>query len=84
MIIGLLRTLLIFFVVYYLFKFTAKYLLPMFVSHRINKMKQEQEEARNKWVKEKKDQEGKVTITYTSKDDKGNTTEGEYVDFEEV
>ncbi len=84
MIIGLIRTLLIFFVVYYLFKFTAKYLLPMFVSHRINKMKREEEQARNNWVKQKKAEEGKVTINYTSKGDKGGTTAGEYVDFEEI
>ncbi len=82
--VGLVRTLLVFFVVYYLFKFTAKYLLPFFVSNRINKIKREQDQAQSNWVKQKKAEEGKVTIKYTSKGENKTATDGEYVDFEEL
>jgi hypothetical protein len=82
--VGLVRTLLVFFVVYYLFKFTAKYLLPFFVSNRINKIKREQDQAQSNWVKQKKAEEGKVTIKYTSKGGNKTATDGEYVDYEEV
>ncbi len=84
MVVGLIRTLLVFFVVYYVFKFATKYLLPLFVSNRINKIKRDQEQAQSNWVKQKKAEEGKVTINQPSKGGKKSSNEGDYVDFEEV
>lgn len=84
MIVGLLRTLLVLFLVYYAFKFATKYLLPYFVSSRINKIKREQEYARQNYVKQQQAQEGKVTINKESDRKGSHPDEGEYVDFEEV
>ncbi len=84
MIIGLLRTVLLLVVIYYLFRFIGKLVLPILLSKYVSKMtnpnfKQQQ------YSETVKNDEGKVTIQKTATHNKMTSSDmGEYVDYEEV
>ncbi len=84
MIIGFIRTLLILFLIYYLFRFIGRLVMPYLVSKFVNKMtnpnfNQQQYSARQNG------EDGKVTIKKTVEHQKMASSDvGEYVDFEEV
>ncbi|HKJ06460.1 MAG TPA: DUF4834 family protein [Flavobacteriaceae bacterium] len=81
---GLLKTLAIFIIVYYIFKFLSKLILPLFlkkvVSNMEEKMKNQQQQ------NQRTDGEVGETIIDKKPQDKSisNKNVGEYVDYEEV
>jgi len=78
---GFLRTIGILVIVYYGFKFVVRLLFPVVVKKAMNDMQTRQ--TANQRGEQK--QEGKVTVESKHRDQNRNkTTEGEYVDFEEV
>ena len=84
--IGVLRTIAIFIIIYYAFKFFSRYIAPIFLKKVISnvekKYKEQQEQQQNATS------DGKVGETVIAKkpsnQKEGNKTVGEYVDFEEV
>lgn len=84
--VGLLKTIAIFIIIYYAFKFFSRYIAPIFLKKVINnvekKYKAQQEQQQNTAT------DGKVGETVIAKkpsnQKEGNKTVGEYVDFEEV
>jgi len=79
--VGLLRTLLIFLLIYYIFKVLAKYLFPIVLKNYVKKVQREQQRHQQgpnvnvgETVVDKKPQDHK----------KSNDNVGEYVDFEEI
>jgi predicted membrane protein len=82
---GFLRVLLVLVIVYYLFKFLIRIFLPLFLTHRIKKMAEEKERAQKDFVERQKRDAGKVTVNYIPpKEGNKETSDGEYIDFEEV
>lgn len=79
--IGLLRTLVILAIIYFVFRFFTRFILPIILRNYINnKVSQAQ-----RYQNETRRHEGDVTINYSSdKDKKYREKEGEYVDFEEI
>ena len=83
---GLLKTLAIFIIVYYIFKFLSKFILPLFlkkvVSNMEEKIKNQQQQQQNP------NRGGKVGETIIDKKphsgNVSNKNVGEYVDYEEV
>lgn len=80
--IGLLRTLVILAIIYLIFRFITRVILPLVLGHYINnKVSQAQRYQQNETTR----REGDVTINYSSdKNKKHKEKEGEYVDFEEI
>lgn len=75
-----LRTLGIIVIVYYALKFIGRLLFPIVVKKAVNNMQSRQSE----YTRQQK-HEGEVTVETKHRDQKRNpTTEGEYVDFEEI
>ncbi|NJK93523.1 MAG: DUF4834 family protein [Bacteroidales bacterium] len=80
---GLIRTLIILAVIYFVFRYVMRVLIPMMLGNYINnKVNQTQDNFKKQ---HKSGREGDVTINYTSANSKKNKdTKGEYVDFEEI
>jgi hypothetical protein len=81
------RILLIFIIIYYLFRLIGRYLFPYLLKNQVEKMQKKQEQSRKDFENKQRSQEGKVTIDYNTKKDKkrGNDNPpGEYVDYEEI
>lgn len=86
MIVGLIRTLFLLAVFYYLFRFVFRFVIPLLLGNYMrNKMNGSQStENRNDYTKQRKT-EGKVTIDYMPPAKKHiGKDEGDYVDYEEV
>jgi hypothetical protein len=82
---GLLRTIAIIIIVYYVFKFISRYILPLFVKKMVeNVQKKYTEQQQNKY----EDANGKVGETVIAKkpneSKESNKDVGDYVDYEEV
>ena len=81
---GFLRTIAIILIVYYVFKFISRYILPIFLTKMVqNVQKKYNEQQQNQYDA----QNGKVVETIISKkpnEPKGNSNVGDYVDYEEV
>lgn len=77
---GLVKSILIFLVVYYSIRFLLRFLFPFFLRSFIRKTQ------RNMNPQNPRKQEGEVTIEKDSASRKKSTTSnvGEYVDFEEI
>lgn len=77
-----LRTIGIILIIYYGLKFVVRLLFPIVVKKAVNNMQERQSQyQRQQQVK----QEGEVTVEKDRKQQtRTNTTEGEYVDFEEI
>lgn len=81
---GLIRTLLVIFAIFYISRLFSRYILPIFVNKRVRKM-QAQMEKQMRAQQQNRRNEGDVTITYKPNPElDNNPKEGEYVDFEEV
>lgn len=81
MLIGLLRTILLIIVFYYIFKIIFKYVVPFLFGSSISGNKNQK---RNNFSNRAR-KEGEVTIDYIPKKDKKIDKEtGDYVDYEEV
>lgn len=84
--IGLLKTIAVFIIIYYAFKFFSRYIAPIFLKKVINnvekKYKEQQANQQNPTA------DGKVGETVIAKKPstgkESNKSVGEYVDFEEV
>jgi hypothetical protein len=84
---ALFRIILIFVIVYYVFKLLGRYLFPYMVKNQVEKMQEKQARSHRDYANQRKAQEGKVTIDYNTKKNKqkrDNDQPGEYVDYEEV
>lgn len=81
---GLLKTLAIFIIVYYIFKFLSKFILPLFLKKVVSNM---EEKIKNQ-QQAHKPTTGKVGETIIDKKPQqknvSNNNVGEYVDYEEV
>lgn len=83
----LLKIILFFIIFYYLFKLVVRVFLPIFVKNRIRKMASEKENAYKDYVKQQKENEGKVFVTHNPSEKRSSPKgdlDGEYVDYEEV
>jgi len=80
---GLVKTLAIFFIIYYSFKIIARYVLPLFVKRTMSKM-----EDKFRAQQEAQQPQGKVGETTIDKKPRSSAktskTSGDYIDFEEV
>ena len=86
---GLLRTLLIIFIIYYLGRLFTRYILPtLFYNYMDDKMKgfsEQQQKQRRREQQQARKREGEVHIDYTPQGEgKSKPSKGEYVDYEEV
>jgi hypothetical protein len=84
---GLIRTLIIFLAIYFLFKLVVRVILPLLVKNYVDKKAREFQNRYNQNHQQfNKKPEGEITIE-TKKDTKGKgkgNDEGEYVDYEEI
>ncbi|WP_363321639.1 DUF4834 family protein [Plebeiibacterium sediminum] len=84
MIIGLLRTFLFLIIIYYLFRFIGRLVLPTLLSKYVNKMTNPNFQ-KQQYSEGVRNDEGKVTIKQTAPHKKMTSSDlGEYVDYEEV
>ncbi len=84
MLIGLFRTVFFIIIFYYIFKFIARVVLPLFIANRVNHMRNQGNNL-NDYANQKKKEEGKVTIQKGKPSQKITTEDmGEYVSYEEV
>ena len=83
---GLLRTIAILIIVYYIFKFFSKYIAPIFLKKVIRNVEKKYREQQQNQYNSTTD--GKVGETVIEKkpsvNNEGNKNVGEYVDYEEV
>ena len=83
---GLLRTIAILIIVYYIFKFFSKYIAPIFLKKVIRNVEKKYREQQQNQYNSTTD--GKVGETVIEKkpstQNEGNKNVGEYVDYEEV
>lgn len=83
-IVGIIRTLFIFAVIYFAIKLFNRYILPVILESKIKEMQQKMQERQRQYDQAQK-KEGDVTIDYGDrKSNIHNRNEGDYVDFEEV
>lgn len=83
----ILKIILFFIIFYYLFKILVRFFLPIFVSNRVRKMASDKENAYKDYVKQQKQNEGKVFVTHNPSDKRSSSKsdlDGEYVDYEEI
>lgn len=84
--IGFLRTIAIFIIIYYVFKFFSRYIAPIFLKKVINNVEKKYKEQQEKQYENTSD--GKVGETVISKkasDEKeSNKSVGDYIDYEDV
>ena len=84
MLAGLIKFLLWFFLISYLFKIIARFIIPFFLKQYIRKQKSKFNHDFNN-RKDYVEKEGNVTIKKKPKKPKSNTNKmGEYIDFEEI
>lgn len=82
---GLIRVLLIFVLIYLFFKLTIKYVLPYWLKRYVEKRMHDFNSDFDKDIEEAKKKDGKIKIIRSpKKQGKDTTTNGDYVDFEEV
>ncbi|MCL1822235.1 MAG: DUF4834 family protein [Prolixibacteraceae bacterium] len=81
---GLVRTLFIILVIFYISRFVTRYIFPFFMKKQVRKM-QSQMERQMRAQQQNKRNEGDITITYKPNPEIDKMQkEGEYVDFEEI
>jgi hypothetical protein len=68
-----------------IFKFLGKFIFPWLLASGINKMNADKQKKYQDFIKNKKREEGQVSVDFIPPKDKNRSTdEGEYVDYEEV
>jgi len=80
---GLLRTILIIIIVYYVLKFVSKYILPIILKKAVNKV---QKDMNSQFENEnhKSTKIGETSVDYAPKNNSSNNNVGEYIDYEEL
>jgi hypothetical protein len=86
---GLLRTLLILFIIFYVIRLFTRYILPaLFYNYMDDKMKEfskQQQKQRQREQQQARKREGEVTIDYTKGvHSKNKSDKGDYTDYVEV
>jgi len=86
---ALIRILLIIFIIYYLGRLVARYILPtLFYGYMDDKMKEfnrQQQHQRKREKEQSRKREGEVNIDYAPQgNSKNKPSPGEYIDYEEV
>jgi uncharacterized protein involved in cysteine biosynthesis len=85
---GLLRTLAIIVIVYYVIKFIGRYILPLFVGKIIDNVEKKMRDQQQQFNNQEQKSTGKVGETVIAKKPsdykEGNKNVGDYVDYEEV
>lgn len=85
---GLLRTLLILIIVYYVFKFLGKYIFPLFIKKVVSNAEKKFREQQQQTYSNSSSNQGKVGETVIDKKPanykEGNKKVGDYVDYEEI
>ncbi len=87
--VGLLKTIFVIILFYYLFKYIGRLLLPVLLKKGVEKMQQNQYRQYNGGGDnnyQNQQEKGKVTITNSAQKKRTNPSQdqGEYVDFEEI
>jgi UPF0716 family protein affecting phage T7 exclusion len=80
---GFLTTIGVMVVIYYGLKFLARLLFPIVVKKAVNNMQERQTQYQHQYQQK---QEGEVTVETKNRQQqsRANSSEGEYVDFEEI
>jgi len=85
---GLLRTLAIIVIVYYVIKFIGRYILPLFVGKIVENVEKKMRDQQQQHPNQQEKSSGKVGETVIAKKPsdykEGNKDMGDYVDYEEV
>ena len=85
---GLLRTLAIIVIVYYVIKIIGRYILPLFVGKIVDNVEKKMREQQQQFNNQQQKSAGKVGDTVIEKKPsdykEGNKNVGEYVDYEEI
>ncbi|MFA5299250.1 MAG: DUF4834 family protein [Lutibacter sp.] len=85
---GLLRTLAIIVIVYYVIKFIGRYILPLFVRKIVDNVEKKMRDQQQQHQNQQGNSTGKVGETVIAKKPsdykEGNKSIGDYVDYEEV
>jgi uncharacterized ion transporter superfamily protein YfcC len=86
---GLLRTLLIIIIIFYIGRLITQYIIPaLFYNYMDDKMKEfshKQQQQRKREQEKAKKREGEVTVDYSPRgNSKNKPAKGDYVDYEEV
>ncbi|WP_372766041.1 DUF4834 family protein [Lutibacter sp.] len=85
---GLLRTLAIIVIVYYVIKFIGRYILPLFVRKIVDNVEKKMRDQQQQHQNQQEKSSGKVGETVIAKKPsdykEGNKDVGDYVDYEEV
>ena len=87
---GLLRTILILFIIFYVIRLVTRYFLPMifrnYVDEKMNEMSRNQQKQQQRQKEQSKKREGEVSIDYNPQqpNSKNKNDKGDYVDYVEV
>ncbi len=87
---GLLRTILILFIIFYVIRLVTRYFLPMifrnYVDEKMNEMSRNQQKQQQRQKEQSKKREGEVSIDYNppQSNSKNKNDKGDYVDYVEV
>jgi len=81
---GLLRTIAIIVIVYYVFKFISKYILPLFLQKIVKDVQKKYNEQQQNQHENTTGKVGETVIAKKPVEPKSNKDVGDYVDYEEV
>jgi len=86
---GLIRTLLIFFIVFYVIRLITRYILPAlfynYMDDKVKEFEKKQRKEKQRQQQQARQREGEVTIDYShSEQNKNKPAKGDYVDYVEV
>ena len=81
---GFVKFILILVIVYYSLKLIGRYVLPWLLGRLIKKMQNQQGFYFGPGQQQATEPDGKVTVQYQRKEKTRQTSEGEYVDYEEI
>ena len=82
---GLLKTIAILLLIYYVFKFISRYILPILLKRAINNVQSRAQQQQNNNQQDPNVNIGETVIDKKpSKSNQSNNNVGEYVDYEEV
>ncbi len=83
--IGLLRVIFVFAIVYMVIRFLTRHLFPLFLGTYVNKKMSEMHDQQQAYYNKQRKREGEVTIDVKpDRKKKFSDNSGEYVDFEEI
>jgi hypothetical protein len=83
--IGLLRVIFVFAIVYMVIRFLTRHLFPLFLGNFVNRKMSEMQDQQQAYYNKQQKREGEVSIDVKpDKKKKFSKDSGEYVDFEEI